>query len=202
LNSFVDDWRLGESRMRAWQDGQWLICHLPGPADRSEWALESLGFRQLKPGLWARPDNLSLEFSMLKARLHGLGLDRTALLLGPCQIDAATQQTWRNAWRVDDLAQKYRSALQRVQNSARRLATLPRQQAKLESFTVGGEIIHLLAKDPLLPSQWLDGIDRDRLGQAMALYDQQGKDIWAASEGQSPTHLPRPQHPFQQTQSA
>ena len=36
------------------------------------------------------------------------------------------------------------------------------------------------------------------LGQAMLHYDQQGKDIWAQADGQSPTHLPRPQHPLQQ----
>ncbi len=198
LNRFVDDWRLGESRMRPWQDGQWLICHLTEATDRSRWALESLGFREVRPALWARPDNLSVDFSSLRDRLQNLGLEDTALVLGPCEIDAQTQQSWRAAWPVEDLLHAYLAALERLQKSAQNLETLPRRQAKLESFTIGGEMIHLLAKDPLLPGQWLDGSNRDRLGQAMLRYDQQGKDIWAQPEGQSPTHLPRPQHPLQQ----
>jgi phenylacetic acid degradation operon negative regulatory protein len=211
LNRFVDDWRLGESRTRPWSPGQWLICHweakpLTGgnahrtvtrsSSSKTQWALESLGFREVRRGLWARPDNLALELSQLRVRLRGLCLDSNALILGPCLIDSETEDAWRNAWRADTLAEGYRSALKRLEQSVQSLDALPKQQAKLESFTLGGEVIHLLAKDPLLPGEWLDARDRERLWQAMLRYDQQGKDIWAEPEDYSPAQLPRPQQPL------
>jgi phenylacetic acid degradation operon negative regulatory protein len=213
LNRFVDDWRQGESRTRSWSPGQWLICHWEGKpladenpdntvtrssSSKTRWALESLGFREVRRSLWARPDNLALELSLLKARLLGLSLDSHALILGPCLIDSETEDAWRNAWQPDTLAQGYRSALKRLGQSARSLDGLSKQQAKLESFTLGGEVIHLLAKDPLLPREWLDTRDRERLWQAMLRYDQQGKEVWAGPEDYSPAQLPRPQQPLDQ----
>ena len=213
LNRFVDAWRQGESRTRPWTSGQWLICHWEGKplaeqnadntatrgsSSKTRWALESLGFREVRRGLWARPDNLTLELSLLRVRLHSLCLDSHALILGPCLIDSETEDAWRSAWHVDTLEQGYRSALKRLERSIRVLDALPKQQAKLESFTLGGEVIHLLAKDPLLPREWLDTRDRANLWQAMLRYDQKGKEVWAEPEDHSPAQLPRPQQPLNQ----
>ena len=217
INRFVDDWRLGEERVKPWTPGQWLVCHWSKTESRDQaggsvsqlrhtrvrekgrWALESLGWREVRTGLWARPDNLALEFEELERRLRGLGLPDEALLMGPCHItsqadwqadwradsqtDPETGAGWRDHFQVTHLEQEYARALARLQHSAQRLDRYPVEQAMVESFILGGDVINLLAKDPLLPQQWLKSHLRETLWQAMLKYDAQGKAIWADAGG-------------------
>ena len=188
LNRFVDAWRLGEERCRSWDSKQWLICHLDSSLtasttankwQKSLWVLSSHGFQEVRQNFWVRPDNLVLSREDLGEQLKAMGLDAGAVLLGPCVVGAEMAEKWHLSWNTRDLEQRYLDALRQLQQSADKLGSLSQSQAMLESFTLGGEVVNLLAKDPLLPASWLNTRARRELWQAMLRYDKQGKAIWA-----------------------
>jgi len=190
LHSFVERWRLGEARVRLWRPGTWLFAHPQGDVAGSEWALDALGFRQVRPGLYARPDNLATDLAELRALAAGIGLAPATLLIAG-RVDG-DQAGWLKAWHPVRLDDDYADAAARLAASAARLPDLPRDQARLECFTLGGEMIHRLAKDPLLPAEVVDVTAREALWRAMVAYEAQGKEIWAR-DSDALRHMPRPQ---------
>ncbi|MBX3705713.1 MAG: hypothetical protein KF911_03685 [Pseudomonadales bacterium] len=192
LNDFVERWRLGETRVRDWQPGTWLLAHPQGDLPGNTWALEALGFREVRPGLYARPDNLALDLDALRALGSGIGLTPETLLAAARPQGNATAQ-WYRAWHPAALDDGYVEALERLRTSAARLARLPVADARLESFRLGGEAIHRLAKDPLLPTEFVDTASRAALWAAMTEYETLGKAVWTGAFNE-PTHaLPIPQ---------
>jgi phenylacetic acid degradation operon negative regulatory protein len=83
--------------------------------------------------------------------------------------------------------------VERLQASAARLPRLPPDRARLESFRLGGEAIHLLAKDPLLPGELVDAAARAALTREMTRYDSIGKSIWTEAFGANLRSMPIPQ---------
>ena len=193
LNEFVERWRLGEARVRPWEPGVWLFARQPESETAGDWALEALGFRFLDNGLYVRPDNLALELHDLSRLARGLGLPRATLLIAGRTDREPVPADWLAHWRPQELNAAYADALTRLLASSARLDQLPGDQARLECFTLGGEIIHLLAKDPLLPAELIDGNARRELWQALLRYDVQGKEIWATASRHELKHMPRPQ---------
>jgi DNA-binding transcriptional regulator PaaX len=159
----------------------------------SEWALDALGFREVRPGLSARPDNLALSLSELRSLAEGIGLDPGVLLIAGRTEDEAATRRWQKRWHPHRLDDEYEAALARLEESARRLPKLPADEARLECFSLGGEMIHRLAKDPLLPAEMVDVAARERVWRAMLDYDVQGKEIWASGKGEALRRMPRPQ---------
>lgn len=200
LNDFVERWRLGEARTRAWRRGAWLFAHLaPGGTEQAAtlWALDALGFREVRPGLFARPDNLALTTAELRALAESIGLGADVLLVAGAPEGDPSPASWWRAWQPEILEADYGDALDRLQDSAARLARLPAEEARLECFTLGGEMIHRLAKDPLLPDDCVDTKAREALWRAMLAYDVQGKEIWARDSATGTSEalrrMPRPQ---------
>lgn len=193
INEFVERWRLGESRVRPWDTATWLFAHRQGDVAGSDWALESLGFREVRPNLHARPDNLTLTLEALKSLAAGIGLDPGVLLIQGRPDNGEAARRWQKAWHPERLDDDYEDALRRLEQSAERLQTLPADEARLECFTLGGEMIHRLAKDPLLPADMVDVEARERLWRAMLDYDVQGKEIWASGKDDALRRMPRPQ---------
>jgi len=193
LNEFVDRWRLGEARVRAWDGERWLFAHRHDDTAGSDWALVSLGFREVRPQLYTRPDNLAETPAELRSLAARLGLERDVLLIAGMPDDQASALGWQAHWQPQALNRAYTDALARLEQSVRRLSTLPEAEARLECFTLGGEMIHRLAKDPLLPAQMVDVKARERLWHAMLDYDLQGKEIWASGKDDELRRMPRPQ---------
>ncbi|MEX1237098.1 MAG: hypothetical protein WD994_02400, partial [Pseudomonadales bacterium] len=79
-----------------------------------------------------------------------------------------------------------------LRQSAARLTKLPRRDALKESFHLGGEAVHILAKDPLLPSEVIDTTQRKQLWETMLAYDRLGRNIWTTRLS-SPERIPTPQ---------
>jgi phenylacetic acid degradation operon negative regulatory protein len=198
LSRWVDAWREGERRMRPWQ-GEWLAVWHPrggrGPRDRSLRALGRLGFREGRPGLWLRPDNLRAPRRELEVALHQLGLVADAALFVARDFPPTLVAEWLRAlWPLAELREGWRRSLGRLETSRARLDSIARERALRESFLVGGEAIRLLALDPLLPDEILDGADRRRLHEAMVAYDRAGRAIWkrlleAPALAGVPTHV-------------
>jgi phenylacetic acid degradation operon negative regulatory protein len=192
LNDFVERWRLGEARVRPWPEDRWLFAHGDASHPASRWALDALGFRSVRDGLQARPDNLALGSAELRNLAGGIGLATDVLLIAgePLGEDTAP---WQAAWTPATLNAEYHDALRRLETSAARLDTLPGDAARLECFRLGGEMIHRLAKDPLLPAEFVDVDAREALWRATLDYDRRGKDIWGRASHGELNHMPHPQ---------
>jgi len=199
LSRWVDDWRLGDKRVRAWK-GAWLCVHLPrGVArtrrERSKRVLARVGFREGFEGLWVRPDNLRQPLTETLARLRELGLGDEASGFVGSEFSALQIEAWGTSlWDTNAIESACQEALVKLSESTERIAELTREQALVESFMVGGHGIRVLATDPLLPDAILSGASRRALHAAMVDYDRLGKQVWRQILGPSslaaaPGHL-------------
>lgn len=180
----VEEWRRGDARVREW-DGAWLAAWLPrgsarGARRQSARALGMLGFAEGLAGLHVRPDNLPGGVQAARERLSALGLERDAEILVARDLDVALVARWKKQlWPLARLERGYSHALQQLQRSSPRARSLPLDQAVVETFRVGGNAIHVLATDPLLPAEILRPDKRRELTAAMIEYDVVGRDVWA-----------------------
>jgi phenylacetic acid degradation operon negative regulatory protein len=184
VNDQIRSWRRLEERLRRW-DGGWVGVHTgglvrgdAGRRRRRERALRFLGFRTLAPGLELRPDNLAGGVTAVRQQLSGLGLEPGAPVLRLSELDATTEQRARDLWDAAALATSYRDWVARIEASAERLPRLPRGEAMVESFTLGGDAIRQLVLDPLLPEPIVPARERRALVSAMRRYDALGRRIW------------------------
>jgi len=186
----VRSWRRIAERVRPWEGG-WLAVHTGGlgrskrsALHRRQRALRFLGFRPLEPGLEIRPDNLRNEGSAVattRARLHALGLEPDAPVFELRGLDPGSDARARELWDAADLRRAYRAQIVRLHSSATNLSTLPRDQAMVESFLLGGAAIRELAYDPLLPDEIVPTQERDMLVATLLHYDELGRGCWAGA---------------------
>jgi len=184
VNRRVTSWRRGDERLRPWC-GEWagvITSGLPrgqrAALRRSETALRLAGFRALEPGLAIRPDNLAGGVPALREALAGLGLDPAAPVVRLAELDAEREARARALWDGDSLVASHRAAREAIEASGARLAELPPERARVESFTLGGAALRHLALDPLLPDELVPGDERRTLVAAMTRYDALGRDAW------------------------
>jgi phenylacetic acid degradation operon negative regulatory protein len=183
LHEHVEAWRRGEARLRAWR-GEWLAVALPVGAARatrrsSLSALTRLGLREGLPSVWVRPDNLRQPFESISERLDALGLEEGAELFRARDFSAPTAERLASKlWSVGALQRGYTSALKNLERSLQQLDGMPRDTALVQTFLLGGEAIRVLATDPLLPEQIMDGTTRAALTETMLRYDAVGHALW------------------------
>jgi phenylacetic acid degradation operon negative regulatory protein len=182
VQAHVEDWRRGEARVRAWT-GEWLAVSLGERAERGERraslrALGRLGLREGLPGLWLRPDNLSASLAHGVERLRALGLETGAEPFVARDFAATTTQRLRALWPVRALQQGYERTARDLARSLRQLPAMPRDQALVQSYVLGGEAIRVLATDPLLPEAIMPVAARRELTELMLRYDAVGHRLW------------------------
>lgn len=172
----VVGWRTIEQRVRPWSGG-WVAVH---GADRTTArALRLLGLRALRPALAVRPDNLAGGVAGVAARLRALGLPADVPVLGLHELEPGLDAEARALWDVAALRQGYRDTRTQLDRSERRLRQLPREDAMVEGFLLGGRAIRQLVLDPLLPDAIVPGGERAALVAAMLAYDRAGRAVWA-----------------------
>ncbi len=189
ITEFIEEWRIGESRRRAWEEGSFLMAHLEQPTDKEKWVLTSTGFRQLRDGLWLRPDNLRRTGTSLVDWLTQLGISDDTIIGERLMLQEKRYRLLVADYCITELDQQYLNLVFRLERSTDNLKKKPTDQAMIESFTLGGEALHLLAKDPYLPSELQTPQDRDRLWQTMLQYDELGRSIWSGAQGSMPTSI-------------
>ncbi len=186
INDFVEEWRLGEERIRPWQ-GNFITVYAECQPERQIWALDATGFKPLGTNLWARPDNLRRTQASLRAWLVQLGLDETAIVGEGVSFCEGTQHNLLKQYDTEAHLQRYKELDKQLTRSVTRLETLPRQQAMTESFTLGGKALQLLAKDPYLPAELTSTKRRHQLWQKMMRYDEIGRQAWSGEPGSLPS---------------
>lgn len=194
LNDFVEQWRRGEDRVRPWDGDAWLLVHTDSEtASKRDWALDARGFRRISPGLWSRPDNLADTAADQERLLRRLGLDDAQVFIANARIAPRWQDAWCAQFDTGALDSAYRRAHHALSESLARIDRMPYESALKETFHRGGNAVHILAKDPLLPSQMIDTAPRRELWQIMLSYDRKGREIWGERSERRPDAIPTPQ---------
>jgi phenylacetic acid degradation operon negative regulatory protein len=168
----------------AWRGG-WIAAYTGGLSRgdrrahrRRRRAFDFLGFRELDPGLWIRPDNLRGGVGESRRQLRALGLEEYAPVGALTDLDGVTERRARALWDVKALVEGYRATCHALEESERRLAELPPERAIVETFLLGGRAIRQLAFDPLLPEPILPTAERSTLVKALRRYDRLGRQCW------------------------
>ena len=183
LSQLVDDWHLGETRRRDWQQ-DWLVCVLPDKRNQTDQkkstkALSFLGFKSATAGMWVRPNNLQLDREKSSKLLGQLGLMQGAILFVASDFSPKLVEQWSHyLWPVDELQCMYQELTIKLRNSKKHIQKLPSDRAVVEAFVIGSEAVNALAVDPLLPEEIMTKKYRDELTAAMKEYDALGKAIW------------------------
>jgi len=187
LTLFIEEWRLGKNRTKAWKANHWLACHLPKSAGRtgrtqSLKALTFLGFRQGPDKLWIRPDNLKKTFTQIERQLQQFGLESSATLMRVNQLQNGINEQWQSQWADKQSRKNYRQHYGEITGELIRsqaiLSSKSDIDAMAETFSLGGNVIDLLIKDPLLPEQIENPEAREVLCSAMLEYDNSARAIW------------------------
>jgi len=192
VHTRVASYRRMEERLRPWQ-GSWLGCLSPrqrvspGQQERRGRANPSarraqrfLGLRTLEPGLEVRPDNLAGGVAAARDQMIALGLAPGARVFSLSELDPATDLRARSLWDASELVASYRAAQERITESEARLANLSVDDAMVESFLVGGQVLRQLVLDPLLPEALVPRAPRAALIQTMVRYDRLGRAAWVS----------------------
>ena len=189
VRSEVASWRTRHGDLREWTAGSWvgvLATPRPGRVPRREQQLRAralglLGFRALGPQLHVRPDNLEGGAARARERLERLdpGVANGASVMALGELDPDTEACARGLWAADETARAYRESLDRIEASEAHLHRLATEEAMVETFLIGGQVLRQIALDPLLPEEIVPAAGRRALVDAMLRYDARGRACWA-----------------------
>jgi len=181
----VGGWSSADARALRWS-GAWVLAFVHGLAKRDRparrrdaRALAFLGFAELDPGLFVRPDNLRGGVAGTRRALHELGLDPGARVLAASELDEKTEARARRLWDGAALVRAQREVRDEIARSAARLPRLDREAAMVETFLVGGRAIRQIALDPCLPEAIAPEAEGRALVAAMREYDRAGRASWS-----------------------
>ncbi len=208
LREWLHSWHQGEHRIVPW-NGDWLSFSVSPAVTKTqmkkiEQACIRLGFRQLWQRLWLRPNNLAIDNNQLSEKIFSIAGDNhdgEFILAVSSEIKRpSTMPTPVSLWDVNTIEKRYKTQIKRLQQSIDNYANKSTDQLLKETFILGGEAIHLLSLDPLLPQELFDVSLRQQLTQLMKQYDKMGKQCWLKrfkypAFNLSPSHLqPSLQH--------
>ncbi len=177
----VRGWRDADRRLIRWKGG-WIGVHTGGLARadrkaqrRRDRALRLNGFRELRPDLHVRPDNLRGGVGALRERLRALGLDALTFGVHGLGDDEARALSLWDAAALDAGYRRMHAALCEAEG---RLARLSLPDAARMSFELGGDAIRLIVLDPMLPAPIVDAVQRSALVETLRRFDDAGRRIW------------------------
>lgn len=196
LRLWVSKWRDGELRIRPWQQ-QWLTLQLSRDLKVKAMAhvrraAYRFGFRQYWGDCWIRPDNLQTSSSELGRLLTQLSGENNFMLMSVSHFESEYDP--RALWSAPHLEQNYRRQIALLTASLESIESADLEKKFRDSFILGGNCIHTLAIDPLLPLEMIDTELRSELTQLMKSYDRLCRPFWQQLFSQykfehSPAHL-------------
>ena len=185
VNEKIHGWRTVSKRVGHW-DGSWVAvftAHLSRtdrPALRRRLrALRFLGFHELKPGLFMRPNNLRPGIEGIREELLALGLDRQAVVFQMERLNSAEEHRARAMWDGSRLERVYSKLHGELMLSLDRLEELPLHDSLREAFLLGREGIRQVVLDPLLPNPLIDEDMRSSMVGVLQDYCDKGVNLWA-----------------------
>jgi len=191
VNDKIHGWRTISSRVGDW-DGSWAaaftadLSRTDRPAlRRRQRALRYLGFEELKPGLFLRPNNLTPGVAGMRDELVALGLDEDASVFCIHGLSVEQERQARSLWDSRKLEQTYSKLHEDLVLSMGRLDELPLNDSVREAFLLGREGIRHMVLDPLLPEPLVDEEKRSSMVYVLHDYCDKGLNLWARFLGSS-----------------
>lgn len=185
VNDKIHGWRTVSTRVGDW-DGSWAavftadLSRTDRPALRRRLrALRFLGFEELKPGLFLRPNNLTHGIDGVREELAALGLDSDASVFRMEQLSADQERRARALWDSPSLEETYSKLHGELSHSMGRLEELPLDASLREVFLLGREGIRHVVLDPLLPNPLVDEGKRSAMVGTLQDYCDKGTNLWA-----------------------
>jgi phenylacetic acid degradation operon negative regulatory protein len=185
VNEKIHGWRTTSQRVGDW-DGSWAaaftadLSRTDRPALRRRLrALRYLGFEELKPGLFVRPNNLTPGIEGIRRELVALGLDPEASVFRISGLDPEEEHRARSLWDIPKLQHTYSRLHGDLTVSMDRLEKLPLEESVREAFLLGREGIRQVVLDPLLPEPLIDEAKRSSLVGVLQDYCDKGLSLWA-----------------------
>jgi phenylacetic acid degradation operon negative regulatory protein len=185
VNDKIHGWRTVSTRVGDW-DGSWVavftadLSRTDRPALRRRLrALRYLGFEELKPGLFIRPNNLTPGIEGIRNELVALGLDERASVFRMNELNPEEEERARAMWNTPELEQIYSKLHGEISVSMDRLDELPLSDSLREVFLLGREGIRQVVLDPLLPDPLIDEDKRSSMVRTLQDYCDKGLNLWA-----------------------
>jgi phenylacetic acid degradation operon negative regulatory protein len=185
VNERIHGWRSVSSRVGDW-DGTWIagftadLSRTDRPALRRRLrALRYLGFRELKPGLFLRPNNLTPGIEGIRDELFALGLDPQASVFRLQELGTEDQRRASAMWDSPRLERTYSELHGELSHSMDRLAELSLNDSVREAFLLGRKGIRQVVLDPLLPEPLIDEDKRSAMVDTLQGYCDKGLQLWA-----------------------
>lgn len=185
VNEKIHGWRTASQRVGNW-DGSWAaaftadLSRTDRPALRRRLrALRYLGFEELKPGLFVRPNNLTPGIEGIREELVALGLDLEASVFRMSGLDPEDERRARSLWDIPKLQHAYSKLHGDLRISMDRLEKLPLEDSVREAFLLGREGIRQVVLDPLLPEPLIDEAKRSSMVGVLKDYCDKGLSLWA-----------------------
>lgn len=185
VNDKIHGWRTVSTRVGDW-DGSWVsvftadLSRTDRPALRRRLrALRYLGFEELKPGLFLRPNNLTPGIDGIRDELFALGLDPRAVVFRMEELNPDEERRARAMWDSPALEQTYSKLHGEISVSMNRLEELPLNDSLREAFLLGREGIRQVVLDPLLPDPLIDENKRSDMVHILQDYCDKGLNLWA-----------------------
>jgi phenylacetic acid degradation operon negative regulatory protein len=144
---------------------------------RRERALELLGMRAYRHGLYVRPDNLEGGRQVIAGHLAGLGLDTEADVVS-ITLDASQAREVDALYDIAADAARATSLETKVRKLLARFEVRVADDLAAKSFFLGDEVLRFLARDPLLPENMADPAPRHALASAMSELDTRAYALW------------------------
>ena len=142
-------------------------------------ALRFLGFEQLRPGLFLRPNNLNPGISGVRHELVALGLEKQSPVFRIDSLAHTEEDSARTLWDTPGLERTYGEMQDELTGSLRRQETLPLEDSLREAFLLGREGIRKVVLDPLLPDPLVDGSKRTAMVDTVRRYNDNGLQLWS-----------------------
>jgi phenylacetic acid degradation operon negative regulatory protein len=184
VNDKIHGWRTVSTRTADW-DGAWVgvftadLSRTDRPALRRRLrALRYLGFEELKPGLFIRPNNLRPGVEGIREELFALGLDRQASVFRMDELNPEEERRVRAMWDAQRLEETYSRLHGELNTSMNRLDELPLHDSVREAFLLGREGIRQVVLDPLLPDPLIDEEKRLAMVDTLQDYCDKGLNLW------------------------
>lgn len=184
VNEKIHGWRTISTRVGDW-DGSWVavftadLSRTDRPALRRRLrALRYLGFEELRPGLFLRPNNLTPGIEGIRAELQALGLDDDASVFRIEDLSREEEHKARRLWNSRALKETYAKLREELAESMKRLDAMPLHDSVRESFLLGREGIRQVVLDPLLPDPLIDEAERSAMVGILQSYCDKGLSLW------------------------
>ena len=185
-------WRSVGERTIAW-DRSWVSAftgHLtrtdrPTLRRRTR-ALRLLGFAELEPGLFLRPNNLVDGIPALRQQLVHLGMEQAAIVGRLDDLADRDRDRAIALWDRETLVNVYRDLTAELRRSTDEREKLSLPAALREAYLLGREVLRTIALDPLLPEELVPTAPRQALIETMIRYNETGTALWQHYLGVSP----------------